>query len=104
RIEVGLGPAPREATAELGIDSELLARQLAKLEGYARVGDHETKLLLRAYGVPVTRQVVATTPSAAVKGARRVGFPVELKPWGNDVATEPGGCPVERGVTSDALV
>ncbi|MEO8705910.1 MAG: acetate--CoA ligase family protein [Kofleriaceae bacterium] len=105
RIAVGLGPAPREAAAELAIDQDRLARQLAKLGGEpSRVGDHETKVLLAAYGVPITRQAVATTPSAAVKLARRAGFPVEIKPWGHDLPTEPAGCPVERGLTSDALV
>ncbi|HTR52314.1 MAG TPA: acetate--CoA ligase family protein, partial [Kofleriaceae bacterium] len=104
RIAVGLGPAPREAVAELEVDRAQLDRQLGKLTGGMRVGDHETKTLLRAFGVAITRQLVATTPSAAVKAARRVRYPVELKPWGHDLPTEPAGCPVERGVTSDALV
>ncbi|MEJ7603375.1 MAG: acetate--CoA ligase family protein [Kofleriaceae bacterium] len=105
RIAVGLGPAARTASAELAIDDERLRRQLGKLGHDAgRLGDHETKVLLSSYGVPITRQAVATTPSAAVKLARRAGYPVELKPWGHDLPTEPAGCPVEHGVTSDALV
>jgi len=103
RIAVGLGPADKHATAELGIDHERVQRQLAKLVA-GRVGDHETKVLLAAYGVPITRQAVATTPSAAVKTARRAGFPVELKPWGHDIPSERQGCPIERDITSDALV
>ena len=70
----------------------------------ARVGDHETKVLLAAYRVPHTKQAVATTPSAAVTKARALGFPVELKPYGDAVATEAAGCPVEREVGSDAMV
>ena len=104
RIAVGLGPAPLSASAELELDRERLERQLAKLAAGMRVGDHETKVLLSAYGVPITRQAVATTPSAAVKAARRAGYPVEIKPWGHDLPTEPEGCPIERNVTSDALV
>ncbi len=110
RMTVGLGPASATASTELGIDDERLRRQLAKLASDSqtgqetRLGDHETKVLLSAYGVPITRQAVATTPSAAVKLARRAGFPVEIKPWGHDLPTEPAGCPVEKGVTSDALV
>jgi hypothetical protein len=104
RIAVGTGPAPTTASAELAIDQERLQRQLGKLPRGARVGDHETKVLLAAYGVPYTKQIVATTPSAAVKAARTIGYPVELKPWGPDVPTERAGCPVERDVTSDALV
>ena len=62
------------------------------------------KIGLAAYGVPITRQAVATTPSAAVKLARRAGYPVEIKPFGHDLPSEPAGCPVERNVTSDAMV
>jgi hypothetical protein len=104
RIAVGLGPAPRTASAELEINHELLQRQLGKLAAEMRVGDHETKTLLRAYGVAITPQAVAVTPSAAVKAARKAKYPVELKPWGHDVATERDGCPVERALTSDAMV
>jgi hypothetical protein len=104
RIAVGLGPAPSSASAELAIDADQLARRLANLAPGARVGDHETKVLLKAYGAPITRQAVALTPSAAVRAARKAGFPVELKPWGPDLPTEPEGCPVERDVRSDALV
>ncbi len=70
----------------------------------SRVGDHETKVLLRAYQVPHTRQAVATTPSKAVALAHKLGFPVELKPYGDTLPTEPAGCPVERNVMSDAMV
>ncbi len=104
RMAVGLGPARADAAAELGIDEERLRRQLAKLATEPRLGDHETKVLLAAYGVPITRQAVATTPSAAVKLARRAGYPVEVKPWGHDLPPESAGCPVEKHVTSDALV
>lgn len=105
RIAVGLGPAPASASDELAIDRDRLARQLAKLgSDQRRLGDHETKVLLAAYGVPITRQAVATTPSAAVKLARRAGYPVEVKPFGHDLPTEPAGCPVERNVSSDAMV
>jgi hypothetical protein len=104
RIALGLGPAARTASAELAIDDARLQRQLAKLAAGMRVGDHETKVLLSAYGVPITRQRVALTPSAAVKAAREAGYPVDLKPWGHDLPTERSGCPIEREVTSDALV
>jgi hypothetical protein len=105
RIAAGVGAATAEDEAELDVDRKTLDARLAKIHelGLARVGDHETKGLLAAYGVAITRQAVAMTPSAAVDKARKVGFPVEIKPWGNEVRTELEGCPVER-VTSDALV
>ncbi len=105
RAAIGLGPAPREAAAELAVDRDALIRQLdnPNLRGVARIADHETKVLLRAYGVAITRQAVATTPSAAVRAARRAGYPVEIKPWGHTLPVEPG-CFVEKDVKSDALV
>jgi hypothetical protein len=104
RIFAGIGSADHADAAELEIERETFDARLAKLAGRTRVGDHDTKGLLRAYGVAITRQVVETTPSGAVKGARRVGYPVELKPYGDDIPTERDGCPIERDVTSDARV
>ena len=103
RIAAEVGPAT-EAGADLELDRVTMRTRFAKLSGLQRVGDHETKGLLAAYGVAITRQAVATTPSAAVAKARLVSYPVELKPWGHDIATEPNGCPIERDVTSDARV
>jgi hypothetical protein len=103
RIAVGLGPAAVSESASLEVNKTSLERELARLPG-KRAGDHETKTLLRAYGAPITRQAIAQTPSAAVKVARQVNYPVELKAWGLEMPTEAEGCPVERGVTSDALV
>ncbi|MEP6864106.1 MAG: acetate--CoA ligase family protein [Deltaproteobacteria bacterium] len=107
RIAAGVGAATAADEAELEVDRKTLDVRLAKIRelGLVRVGDHETKGLLKAYGVAITRQTVETTPSAAVHSARsKLGFPVELKPWGNDILTELEGCPVERNLTSDALV
>lgn len=103
RIAVGIGPAAHTESASLEVNRGSVERELTRLPG-KRAGDHETKTLLRAYGAPITRQALAQTPSAAVKIARQLTYPVELKAWGLDLPTESAGCPVERGVTSDALV
>ena len=65
--------------------------------------------IVRRFGV--TRATISTIVRGTNRSlkirigfARAVGFPVELKPWGHDVPTEPQGCPVERNITSDALV
>jgi hypothetical protein len=103
RIAVGLGPATDASGLE--IDRAVLDQRFKKITSLTmRVGDHATKGLLRAYGVAITRQVVADTPSKAVQKAREVGYPVEMKPFGDDVPTEREGCHVERDVTSDARV
>jgi hypothetical protein len=105
QLAVGLGPAPVAASRELDIDHDRLERQLGKLASSARrVGDHETKVLLAAYGVATTRQAVATTPSAALRLARRAGFPVELRRWGDHEPTERAGAQVERQIANAADV
>jgi len=105
RARAGLGPATRTARGELEVDEEKIERQLGRVgTADARLGDHETKVLLSAYGVPITRQAVATTASAALRVAKKAGFPVDIKPWGADIAGERAGCPIERGVATAADV
>lgn len=105
RAAIGRGPAPRQASAELELDLPRLERQLGKIGRFdRRLADHEAKVLLAAYGVPITRQAVATTPSAAVGLAKRVGYPVDLKPWGSDVPSELAGCPVEAQLDTASAV
>lgn len=87
--------------AALGIDDERAERQLAKIGPFAkRIGDHETKVLLASYGVNVIRQAVATTPSAAIRLAKKVGFPVEIRAWGPEAPMEIEGALVERDLQS----
>ncbi len=43
------------------------------------LSEHESKVVLRAAGLSVTRQAVATSASGAVGFAERIGFPVALK-------------------------
>jgi hypothetical protein len=93
RIRAGLGPADVDDLPDPPPDHERFDRQVSQLD--ERAGDHETKVLLKAYGVNITRQAVATTPSRATSVAKRAGFPVEMKPWSPDAPTEPEGCPVE---------
>ena len=100
RLAAGRGPA--DGPSDIEVDTERLERQLERVSNIA--GDHETKVMLAAYGIPITRQAVATTPSAASRLAKRAGYPVEMKPWGPDVPTERDGCPVERGITTAAEV
>ena len=102
RVASGLGPADPAEAAGLDVDQERFTRQVGKLGG--RAGDHETKVLLAAWKIPITRQAVATTPSAATRIAKRAGYPVELKPWGPDVPGELDGCPVERDLATAADV
>jgi len=47
-------------------------------------GEHASKELLAAYGIPVTREEVVTSSAAAVKAADKLGYPVVMKAEGVD--------------------
>lgn len=97
RIAAGLGTAAVE-DIEAEADPARFERQRDQLDN--RAGDHETKVLLASYDVPITRQAVATTPSGATRIAKRAGWPVQVKPWSADAPSELDGCPVERDIDS----
>ena len=51
----------------------------ASLPAHTTLSEHDSKQLLAAYGVPVTREAVAGSAAAAVKAASAIGYPVVLK-------------------------
>ena len=46
----------------------------------------ESKAILSAYGIPVNRTVVASSPPAAAEAARSIGFPVVVKIYSPDIS------------------
>ncbi len=96
RLRQGLGPAPVADSKRLKVDRDRGEKALAGSD--EKLGDHEAKRLLAAYGVGVTRQAVASTPSAAVRYAQTLGWPVEIKPWDPQQPTERDGGSVVTGV------
>lgn len=57
------------------------------------LSEYETKQFLAAHGIPVTREVIATSANEAAREAAAIGFPVALKVSSRDVPhkTEVGG-------------
>jgi acetyl-CoA synthetase (ADP-forming) len=51
----------------------------ARARGQRALSEHDSKRVLRAYGVPVTREALVTTAAGARDAARRIGYPVALK-------------------------
>ena len=82
------------AQAALGIEHP--APSIDDEDGIARAGevlrsagevltDHESKVVLRGFGIEVTRQAVASSASGAAGFADRIGFPVALKALSPDL-------------------
>jgi hypothetical protein len=88
RLAIGLGPVPLDEARKLKVDKARLQKAFVAAGLGDRLGDHETKLIVSAYGGAVTRQAIATTPSAAVRIAQTCGWPVEVKAWDPALADE----------------
>jgi acyl-CoA synthetase (NDP forming) len=70
--------------------------------GPSPLSERESKLLLAEYGIPITRERLATSLDDAVAAARELGYPVALKVEGLAHKTEAGG--VVLNVGDDAAV
>ncbi len=102
RIAAGDSRASADDAPSEEFDMDRFERQLDKLADTA--GDHECKVLLSSYGVSITRQAVATTPSAATRIAKKAGYPVQIKAWGPQQPSEPEGALVISDVATAADV
>jgi succinyl-CoA synthetase beta subunit len=56
---------------------EIISEAVKK--GQKNLSEHQSKLFLKSYGIPVTREEMAANPDEAVKLAKKMGFPVVLK-------------------------
>lgn len=76
----------------------------AQKEGRYLLSEWESKQVLAAYDVPVTRTELATTAEEAVEAAREIGFPVVLKLHSHTIThkTDVGG--IQLNLTSEELV
>jgi acetyltransferase len=79
---------------------------LARLRGTQRpaLSEYESKQLISAWGIPVSREAVADSAEAAVEAAQKIGFPVALKVDSPDILhkTEAGG--IRLGLVDAAQV
>jgi acetate---CoA ligase (ADP-forming) len=63
----------------------MLEKMLKSANGAAALDEVASKKLLRAYGIPVSKEEIAQTPAEAVKIARKIGFPVVAKVVSADI-------------------
>ncbi len=57
----------------------MLEKMLKSANGAAALDEVASKKLLKAYGIPVSKEEIAQTPAEAVKIAKKIGFPVVAK-------------------------
>ena len=63
----------------------MLEKMLNSANGAAALDEVASKKLLRAYGIPVSKEEIARTAADAVKIARKIGFPVVAKVVSPDI-------------------
>ena len=73
RLDEGFGSAPAMTAGQ-----EQTLSTLARL-GRSTFSEHESKDLISAWGIPITREETASSAEAAVAAAERIGYPVALK-------------------------
>ncbi|MET0469443.1 MAG: acetate--CoA ligase family protein, partial [Xanthobacteraceae bacterium] len=73
---------PRKPARRAGAE---LADVLAGRTGGRTINEHESKRLLGAFGVPVTREHRVTTLEEATRAARELGYPIVLKALSDDI-------------------
>jgi len=68
------------------------------------LSEHESKVLLMEYGIPVTREIVAAKPRDAHRAADTIGYPVAVKGSGRALAHKTELGMVNLGLTHGAAV
>jgi acetate---CoA ligase (ADP-forming) len=63
----------------------MLEKALKKANGAAALDEVASKNLLKAYGIPISREAIAQTSAEAVKIAKRIGLPVVAKVVSPDI-------------------
>jgi acyl-CoA synthetase (NDP forming) len=63
----------------------VLAKALKSANGAAALDEVASKKLLKAYGIPVSKEEIAQTAAEAVKIAKKIGFPVVAKVVSADI-------------------
>lgn len=93
------GPAP----PELEPAAVERAEEVLRLAGQA-LSEHESKVVLKSFGIEVTRQAVASSASGAAQYAEQIGFPVVLKAVSPDLRRKQELGAVVLDLTTSAAV
>jgi acetyltransferase len=70
---------PEIASSSKAPARAMLEKMLKNANGAAALDEVASKKLLRAYGIPVSKEEIAQTAADAVKIAKKIGFPVVAK-------------------------
>ncbi len=92
--------AAQRSERPLVIEKDDIKQQLAVET--ADVSEYAAKRVLAAYGIPVTREELATSNEQALEIARRIGYPVAIKVQSPDIPHKTEAKAVRLALASDA--
>ena len=97
----------RKAANDVSVADDTSPRVLQEAKGLLdaaenSLSEHQSKALLNLYGIPVTREQVATSPDDGVRFAEEIGFPVVLKIDSPDILHKSEADAIRLGVDSEA--
>ncbi|MGC1404656.1 MAG: acetate--CoA ligase family protein [Thermodesulfobacteriota bacterium] len=78
--------------------------KIALDRGQKALSEYQSKQLLKAYGIPVTREELAQSADEAVATAARLGYPVVMKACSPDLMHKSEAGAVEIGLKNEAEV
>jgi acyl-CoA synthetase (NDP forming) len=96
--------SPFEALPKRPSPARPAALAALSASGGAALSEHESKRLLAAYGIPVTREELCTSRAEAVRAARAIGYPVVMKASSPELLHKSDMGLVATGVSSDREV
>ena len=99
--ELVRGPAPTRAPLDPAAVQR--AEEVLRSAGQA-LSEHESKVVLKSFGIEVTRQAVASSASGAAQYAEQIGFPVVLKAVSPDLRRKQELGAVVLDLTTSAAV
>lgn len=73
-------------------------------KGQKALSEYESKQFLNAYGIPITREALATSPEDAVSAAETIGYPVALKACSPQLMHKSESGVIELGIKDESGV
>ena len=73
-------------------------------KGQKALSEYESKQCLNAYGIPITKEALATSPEDAVSAAETIGYPVALKACSPQLMHKSESGVIELGIKDESGV
>lgn len=98
RLSVNGAAATDDGARSVPTEAQAIADKAASVAGSFLLNERDSKNLLKAYGIGVTEEALATSEAEALKIAERIGYPVVLKAASDRIAHKSDIGAVQLGI------